>query len=170
MRRRGRVTHFMGNGTAVPRFILMLLLLTAVPPPTWADDQGRARFDIEDYRGHVVLLDFWASWCAPCRESFPWMNQLYDRYGDRPFRIVAISVDTEEDLATRFLEEFDPQFEVIRDPTGQVAARYGVFAMPTSVPIDAQGNVIKKHYGFDIARSAEYEAQIEDALSSLTNP
>ena len=116
--------------------------------------------------GAVVLVDFWASWCTPCRRSFPWMNDMLDRYGDQGLQIIGVNVDKERELADDFLAETPARFELRFDPAGVLAESFDVIAMPSSFLLDAEGNVVASHFGFRYADAAAYEAEIVDALAA----
>lgn len=115
----------------------------------------------------LVWVDFWASWCAPCRRSFPWMNEMHSKYSGDGFSVVAINVDKDAALAADFLAEYPAQFPIHYDPAGDLAKEFDVQAMPSSFLLDAHGNIIAKHYGFRLADTEEYEAGIRDALAGL---
>lgn len=112
----------------------------------------------------VIWLDFWASWCAPCRRSFPWMNAMYRKYGSEGLQIIAVNVDKERALADEFLEETPAEFRLHFDPSGDLAATFGVQAMPSSFVLDANGNILATHYGFKLGDTEEYEQAIRAAL------
>jgi thiol-disulfide isomerase/thioredoxin len=112
----------------------------------------------------VVWVDFWASWCAPCRRSFPWMNAMYEKYADEGLEIIAVNVDKERKLADEFLEETPAEFRLHFDPSGSLAESFGVQAMPSSFMLDADGNVLATHYGFKLADTEQYEQAIRAAL------
>ncbi len=137
----------------------------ARPAPAFELPTLEDKVSLESLRGHPVLVDFWASWCGPCRKSFPWMNTLEKTYGPKGLAIVAINVDKERRLADAFLRELPPDFTVAFDPSGRTAAAFGVGAMPTSFLIDADGNVIAKHAGFDPRHVEELETRIQEALA-----
>lgn len=126
---------------------------------------AQARLDLQDLRGHVVYVDFWASWCTPCRQSFPWMKALESAYGSRGLSVVAIDLDHDQADAQRFLRVFQPNFPVIFDPAGTLAQRFNVAAMPTSVLIDRAGKIRYEHAGFLLRQRAEYERQIRALLA-----
>lgn len=117
------------------------------------------------YRGKVVYVDFWASWCAPCRKSFPWMNDLQHRYGPRGLTIVAINVDKKQEAAQAFLADYTPRFAVAFDPTGMVADAYHVWTMPSSYLIDRKGHLHSVHRGFFDTDKARIEEQIKQLLT-----
>ena len=115
--------------------------------------------------GQVVWVDFWASWCVPCRRSFPWLNSMHRKYGSDGLQIIAVNLDKDRALADAFLMEVPAEFALRFDPAGALAKQYGVQAMPSSYLIDLEGNVLATHAGFRAADTAEYERAIRDALS-----
>jgi len=121
---------------------------------------------LEQLRGQVVYVDFWASWCGPCRRSFPWMNEMQQRYGGRGFAIVAINVDAKREDADRFLRQYPAQFAVVYDGTGATAGAYAVKAMPSSYLVDARGRIAGIELGFRDERRAEIEARIRSLVES----
>jgi cytochrome c biogenesis protein CcmG, thiol:disulfide interchange protein DsbE len=121
--------------------------------------------DLAEFQGSVVYLDFWASWCAPCRQSFPWMQTMQDTYGAQGLRVVAFNVDQHRADAERFLAKFHPTFEVRFDPRGEMAARFKVQGMPTGVIIDRHGALRYTHIGFRPMDGAAYEEQLRRVLA-----
>lgn len=120
---------------------------------------------LHELRGRVVYLDFWASWCVPCRESFPWMKSLERQYGRAGLSIVAINVNRHRQAAERFLRVFRPNFTVVFDPHGRLAKKYGIIGMPTSFLIDRHGKIRFTHVGFFLDRRAEYIRQVRELLA-----
>lgn len=114
----------------------------------------------------VVWVDFWASWCSPCRRSFPWMSDMQRKYAAEGFKIVAVNVDKERAAAEEFLAETPAEFAVHYDPTGQLAEQFGVQAMPSSFLLDADGNLLATHFGFKLGNADEYERAIREALDA----
>jgi thiol-disulfide isomerase/thioredoxin len=121
--------------------------------------------DLTGTRGHVVYLDFWASWCGPCKQSFPWMESLKSTYGDQGLDIVAINLDAHRADADKFLGQFHPTFEVRFDPQGKLAEAYQVHGMPSSVVIDRHGVRRFTHVGFRPVDAATYEVQLRELLA-----
>jgi thiol-disulfide isomerase/thioredoxin len=144
-------------------FGVLLLLVGAVEP---AAAQLPEAFGPVDAK--VIWVDFWASWCAPCRRSFPWMNAMYRKYASEGLEIIAVNVDKERALADEFLEETPAEFRLYFDPLGDLAATFGVQAMPSSFVLDASGNVLATHYGFKLADTEDYEHAIRAALDGGT--
>ncbi|WP_206675483.1 TlpA family protein disulfide reductase [Solimonas terrae] len=120
---------------------------------------------LDAYRGHVTYVDFWASWCGPCAESFPWLNAMQAKYGARGLHVVGVGVDTQSASADRFLRAHAPQFPIVRDPDGALAEQYAIEGMPYAVLLDADGHVLSRHSGFRAGQTDEYEHAIQDALS-----
>ena len=103
---------------------------------------------LADSHGKVRYLDFWASWCAPCRVSIPAMVDLQAELGGQDFEILAISVDKQPEDALRFLERYPVNYANLSDPEGAVAAAYSLPGMPTSFVIDRDGRITLMHAGF----------------------
>lgn len=116
--------------------------------------------DLTPWKGRVVLVDFWASWCAPCRESFPWMSTMLDRYGEQGLTVVAINLDQDSEAARAFLEGIPEGFHHVRDPSGAIPEAFGITVMPSSVLFDREGNPAYRHEGFHSRETAEYEKRI----------
>lgn len=133
------------------------------PAPGFALPGRTAPVTLDSLRDRVVLLDFWASWCGPCRQSFPWMASLQESLGTRGLRVVAVNLDKERALADAFLAEHPAPFAVAFDPEGATAGRYGVRAMPTSVLVGRDGKILLVHPGFDARTAGEYRHAIEEA-------
>jgi cytochrome c biogenesis protein CcmG, thiol:disulfide interchange protein DsbE len=132
-------------------------LLTPVPA-AWC-------LDLEQFRGRVVYLDFWASWCGPCRQSFPWMQSMKDTYGGQGLAVVAVNLDADRADAEKFLRQYRPTFDVSFDPKGELATTYKVKGMPSSVLIDRHGIPRFTHVGFRPVDGAVYEAQMRELLA-----
>jgi len=116
------------------------------------------------YQGKLVYVDFWASWCGPCRQSFPWMNEMQAKYGARGLQVVGVNLDAKTDDARRFLAETPARFTIAFDPAGATPRAYGVKGMPSSVLIGPDGKVLYEHAGFKEADRAELEQVIKKAL------
>lgn len=118
---------------------------------------------LQPYAGQILYVDFWASWCGPCAQSFPWLNQMQAKYGDR-LTIVGVDVDTDTVAARAFLQRNPAQFGIVEDPRGELAEHYQIKGMPSAVVLDASGRVIHQHSGFRSAQEPEYESAIRAAL------
>ena len=113
----------------------------------------------------VVLVDFWASWCVPCRQSFPWLNPMQAKYGARGLQVVGVNVDNKRADADTFFAEVPAQFLIDFDAAGDTPKRYAVKGMPTSVLVGADGRVLKQHAGFREDDKGPLEAAIVAALA-----
>jgi peroxiredoxin len=135
---------------------------TAAPAFDLAGPAGRVR--LRDLRGKLVYLDFWASWCAPCRLSFPWMNDMQARHGARGLQVVGINVDTQRADADRFLARVPARFTIAFDPAGDSPRAYAVKQMPSSFLIGADGRVLYTHAGWHRDDAEALEQRIVRAL------
>jgi thiol-disulfide isomerase/thioredoxin len=160
------------NKRQIATFIASLALLAG---PAHALDIGQAVPDVElpgstvgarlsDLKGKLVYVDFWASWCAPCKQSFPWMNEMQRKYGARGLQVLAINVDAKRSDADNFLAQGAPSFALAFDGKGESPKRLGVKGMPTSVLVGTDGKVLFVHQGFRMEDRAELEAKLVAAL------
>ena len=143
---------------------LLLALIAMGRAPIRAADGVNPSLDLSAYRGRVVVVDFWASWCTPCRRSIPWLNQMRARYADRGLVVIGVNVDKDGEDAARFLREVPIDFDVVYDPEGALAARYGVEGMPSSYVYSRDGKLVARHIGFQNAKRPEYEALLGELL------
>lgn len=116
-----------------------------------------------DFSGKVVYLDFWASWCGPCKHSFPWMSSIQKEFENKGLQVVAINLDSSKKDAERFLAENSSNFTVAFDPDGKTPELYGVHSMPSSFLIDRKGKVVAIFEGFH----DEDKVKIREKISSL---
>jgi thiol-disulfide isomerase/thioredoxin len=120
--------------------------------------------------GNVVYVDFWASWCIPCRKSFPWMNNLKAQYQAQGLTILSINLDHSRALADEFLSEVAANFPVIYDPKGLIARKYQLKGMPSSFIINRQGQIVSAHVGFNQEKQLAYEKEIQTLLNATYQP
>jgi thiol-disulfide isomerase/thioredoxin len=139
---------------------LACFALTAVAADT------RDSLDLERLRGKVVLVDFWASWCAPCRQSFPWLNDMQAKYASRGLVVIGVNVDREREEAERFLQDTPAKFQILYDPGGALAAHYEVPGMPSSYVFGPDGELVGRHIGFRKAARTEREAELVRLLAT----
>ncbi len=135
--------------------------VSSSPPaaPTWPL--------LQELQGKVVMVDFWASWCGPCLQSFPWMNGLHTKHADDGLVIVAVNVDQDRALADSFLKKVPAQFRVEYDQAGKLARSFGVEAMPTSFLIGRNGKIHARHAGF---RDKQREGREQEIVQLLKEP
>jgi len=122
--------------------------LYAQKAPTFDLPGNNKNINLEQLKGKVVYLDFWASWCTPCRKSFPWMNDMHARYKDEKFVIVAINLDSSKSDAQKFLKKLPAEFDIAYDPDGNIANKYQLKVMPSSYLIDKDGTLVYAHKGY----------------------
>jgi cytochrome c biogenesis protein CcmG, thiol:disulfide interchange protein DsbE len=149
--------------TVTFRRLLLSIALACFAVSALAADRGDT-LDLERLRGKVVVIDFWASWCEPCRHSFPWLNAMQAKYGDRGLVVIGVNVDRERADAERFLREVPATFRVVYDPSGALASRYDVPGMPSSYIIGRNGDIVGRHIGFRTALRDEREAELQKLL------
>ncbi len=115
-------------------------------------------------RGKVVYVDFWASWCVPCRASFPWLEGLHRKYGEQGLVVLGINKDQEPGDAGKFLARYPASFPLLRDPGDALAKGFAVRGMPSAYLIDRRGNIRHTHVGFRQETAAELERLLVELL------
>lgn len=157
--------------------LVALCVATLAAPAAWSLDAGATAPDLNlpglkdavnlaALKGKVVYVDFWASWCGPCKQSFPFMNELQSKYGAKGFEIVAVNLDAKRGDADKFLAEVPARFNVAFDAKGETARRFEVKGMPSSYLIGRDGKVIAAHKGFKEEERGELDARIAQALGT----
>ncbi len=119
-----------------------------------------------EYKGKIVYVDFWASWCVPCRKSFPWMNDVQEQYQEQGLVILSINLDAQAELAEKFLQQTPANFAIIYDAKGTLAKKFQLKGMPSSYLFDRQGKLISAHSGFNGKKMKKYQQEIEQALAT----
>jgi thiol-disulfide isomerase/thioredoxin len=127
-------------------------------------DQTSA-IDLSAYAGKVVYLDFWASWCAPCRLSFPWLNAMEETLGPKGLVVIGVNVDRDRGPADEFLRENSAHFRIVYDPEGRIARKYDFQGMPTSILIGRDGKMHSMHSGFFREREGSYFSDLSQLLN-----
>jgi thiol-disulfide isomerase/thioredoxin len=121
--------------------------------------------NLAELKGKVVYLDFWASWCKPCKASFPWLNEMKQKYTEKGFEVVAINLDKDRKLADEFLKVMDVNFMVAFDESGDSASSYNLKGMPGSYLIGRDGKLYASHIGFRLKDKAKLEQAIKQLLA-----
>jgi len=146
-------------------WILSLLLLTSLNAGAY-EIVNEKDFDLQDYAGKFVYLDFWASWCVPCAKSFPWMRQLDKQYSNDDLVIVAVGIDKKQDKFDKFLQKYPAKFTIVRDADSKLAKQFQLQGMPSSYLIDPKGEVVYTHVGFRKKDIPSVEAKIATIIKS----
>ena len=124
-----------------------------------------AEFAVADYAGQVVVVDFWASWCGPCRQALPWLNAMQEKYGAVGLQVVMVNLDKKEGAARKMEAEIAGGIAQFRDPAGKLAAEYELQGMPSTYIYDRQGNLVGSHVGFLKGDAAERETELKILLA-----
>lgn len=122
--------------------------------------QGK-NLKLSEMTGNVVLINFWASWCGPCREEMPLLNALHKKYEPLGFTVLGVNVEEKADNARGFLNDFPVDFPVLLDNKNQVSKLYNVVAMPTTVVVDRDGNMRFLHKGYKPGDEDKYRKMVK---------
>ena len=122
---------------------------------------GGKNLKLSEMTGNVVLINFWASWCGPCREEMPLLNALHKKYQPLGFTVLGVNVEEELDGARRFLKNVPVDFPILLDNTNKVSKQYKVVAMPTTVVVDRDGNMRFLHEGYKPGDEKKYRQMIK---------
>lgn len=159
----------------------VLALPASVPSPVSAAGQSAAaapdfalperaggEVSLAGLKGDVVLINFWATWCGPCRKEMPVLEQIYRRYKSLGFTLLAVNVEEDSEGAVRWLEQVPVSFPVLFDRDSRVSKLYDVTAMPSTVIVDRQGRVRYVHYGYTPGTENVYQDQIRSLIREKT--
>ena len=149
-------------------FILLFPMLCVGQEEAPRPVLSAAEFDLERWEGHVIFVDFWASWCGPCKKSMPWLSQMQQKYETEGLVVVAVNLDRKLASASRMLDSLYPGIQVVHDPEGKLAGQYELEGMPSAFLYDRKGELIARHVGFLAAESADKEEQIRQLLMKET--
>ena len=140
------------------------LLLASLLAAGAAADDSASLLDLSEYRGKVVVVDFWASWCAPCRRSLPWLDAMQRQYADEGLVVIGVNEDKAKKDAEAFLGDVPVGFRIVLDLDGEIARQYELIAMPSTYVFDRDGKLVTRHLGFKVAKQDEYEALLRSLL------
>lgn len=149
---------------------LFLIALLVQGSSVWAVEAGKPLPDlglaeVQKTKGQYIYIDYWASWCGPCRQSFPWMNALQAKLGSKGLKVVAVNVDAKRADADKFLTHTPAQFTIAYDPLGESAKKLAIKTMPTSMLVSPEGRVLFVHSGFRTEETGQLEAKIAAAIA-----
>jgi peroxiredoxin len=127
------------------------------PAPQFTlDARNGSKISLSQYKGQVVMLNFWASWCGPCRQEMPLLENIYKKYNKMGFTLIGVNVEPDSKAAEGFLKETPVSFPVIYDKDSTVSKAYDVSGMPSTVIIDRKGNIRVLHRGYKPGDENEY--------------
>jgi thiol-disulfide isomerase/thioredoxin len=156
------------KGLLIGLFVVsFFIFLSTTQAKVLPDKTAKEQLDtlIAKHIGEVIYVDFWASWCGPCRKSFPWMNEMQSRFQSKGFTVISINVDTEKKLAKTFLIRNPANFAVVYDPKGELARFFKIQGMPSSLIINKEGEIKYAHSGFFTEKTSQYEQDIQQLLA-----
>ena len=134
---------------------------TRAPAPDFTlTNQDGQTVSLSDLRGQVVMINFWATWCGPCRKEMPLLDAIYQRYNRLGFTLLGINVEEDPSGADKYLAETPVSFPILFDRSNSVSKLYDVNAMPSTVIVDREGNVRFLHKGYQPGYENEYQDQI----------
>ena len=148
---------------AAPLQAAMPALGSKAPDFTLRSSSGK-NLKLSEYRGQVIMLNFWATWCAPCREEMPQLNRLYEQYRRGGFVLLGVNIDDKPKAAEDLAQQLKLTFPVLFDADKQVSRRYDVDAMPSTLLIDRDGNVQYIHRGYRAGVEKQYEEKLRELL------
>ena len=148
--------------------LFVVVSIVALIPRSAASDEPAQLLDLGAHRGKVVVVDFWASWCVPCRRSFPWLDAMQRKYGEDGLVVIGVNEDSAAEEAAAFLKDVPVSFLIVRDTDGALAREFDLTAMPSSYVIGRDGELAARHLGFKSAKQGEYEETLRRLLQPDT--
>lgn len=139
-------------------------VLEGVAPDFTLKSRNGENVKLSEHRGDVVMINFWASWCAPCRQEMPLLEDMYKKYGDLGFVLLGVNVEEDSSKAMELLRDIPVSFPILYDNKNEVTKLYKVVAMPSTVMVDRDGNMRYLHRGYLPGYEAEYIKQIKELV------
>ncbi len=158
------------------RILLVLIVFVVFASASYADNikgvapdftlksRSGENIKLSELRGEVVMINFWASWCAPCRQEMPLLEELYKKYSDLGFTLLAVNVEEDSSKADILLRDIPVTFPVLFDNTNKVTKLYKVVAMPSTIIVDRDGNMRYLHRGYLPGYEEEYKKQVSELI------
>jgi len=138
---------------------------TPVPAPNFTlKSMAGKNIKLSELTGNVVLVNFWASWCGPCRQEMPYLNAIHNKYEPLGFTVLGVNVEEQVDNAKAFLADRPVDFPILLDSSNQISKLYDVIAMPSTVVIDRDGNIRFIHHGYQSGDEAKYREMIKTLI------
>jgi peroxiredoxin len=133
-----------------------------VPAPNFTlKNLAGKNIKLSELSGNVVLVNFWASWCGPCRQEMPLLNAIHNKYEPLGFTVLGVNVEEQVDNARSYIDERPVDFPILLDSNNQISQLYNVLAMPTTVVIDRDGNIRFIHQGYQSGDEAKYHKMVK---------
>ncbi len=160
------------TATLIASYVLLLTTgnfsfastLGGTAPDFTLKSDGGSNLRLSEHRGQVVMINFWASWCGPCRQEMPLLDELQQRYSPAGFTVLGVNVEQDSSQAQRLLKQMDISFPILFDSDSVVSKLYDVSAMPVTVMVDRDGNMRYLHKGFKPSYEASYRQQIKELI------
>jgi peroxiredoxin len=154
---------------AIAALLLALPLYGAVDKNSPAPDftlngQSGKPVALDQFKGQVVMLNFWASWCGPCRQEFPLLDDIYKKYGKLGFTMIGVNVEPDSNAANAWLKQTPVSFPILYDTDSKVSKLYGVAGMPSTVIVDRKGTVRMIHRGYEPGDEQQYLNSIRELV------
>jgi thiol-disulfide isomerase/thioredoxin len=160
---------FLGLGLVLLAALLAMPIASAEalkgPAPDFVlKSNGGKNVRLSELRGQVVMINFWASWCGPCRQEMPLLDELHSRYKGLGFTVLGVNVEEDSRKADGLLRQIPVSFPVLYDTENEVSEMYGVNAMPTTVMVDRNGNMRYLHKGYQPGYEVAYQEQVRTLI------
>ncbi len=137
---------------------------TGPAPDFTLKSESGSNLRLSEFRGEVVMINFWASWCAPCRQEMPLLDELYTQYQPMGFTILGVNVEEDSTQAKQMLKNIPVNFPVLFDNASDVSKLYNVVAMPSTVLVDRDGNIRYLHQGYKPGYEESYQQQVRELI------
>ncbi|TPW12820.1 MAG: thiol-disulfide isomerase-like protein [Halothiobacillaceae bacterium] len=138
--------------------------MTGLAPDFTLKSNSGANLKLSEYRGEVVMINFWASWCGPCRQEMPLLDKLYQQYKELGFVLLGVNVEEDSSKAKELLQDVTVSFPILFDEKNSVSTQYKLVAMPSTVLVDRDGNMRYFHAGYRPGDEAEYDKLIRELV------
>lgn len=143
-----------------------VLAAETAPVFSGTDLNSGRQVSLEEHRGKVVFVDFWASWCPPCLVSLPAFDQMYREINDPGFEIIAVNVDEDTADGVSFLEQHPVSYPVLSDPEGKIGIPWNIRSLPRSFLLNQEGEIVQVYKRFKIGDEEQIKRAVKELLAS----